>query len=76
MHLCAGQPHEKMEKVQALVDAGEYVMMVGDGTNDAPALSAASVGVSIGVNDLASEAADVVLLNQLKDPTESLVELV
>jgi cation transport ATPase len=50
--------------VRALQAEGEHVMMVGDGTNDVPALSAASVGVVLAAHGggIAAEAADVVLL--------------
>ena len=63
IHVCL--PHEKVEHVQRLRHhEGETVIFVGDGTNDAPALFAAHVGVSLGVNELACEAANVVLLRE------------
>ena len=72
-HTCL--PHEKAGKVQDMINAGETVIMVGDGINDAPALATASVGVSIGVSDLASDSADVVLL-ATAEPIGKLMELV
>ena len=56
-------PEEKRTHVQALVDAGRMVAMLGDGINDALALMAATVGVAMGSGtDVARESADVVLL--------------
>jgi heavy metal translocating P-type ATPase len=57
-------PEDKVAIVRDLVRSGESVVMVGDGTNDAPALSAATVGVALAGHGggITAEAADVVIL--------------
>ena len=57
-------PQDKAEVVGALRRAGEVVVMVGDGLNDAPALAAADVGVALGAtgSTISSDAADAVVL--------------
>ncbi|MFA6956040.1 MAG: cation-translocating P-type ATPase [Thermoanaerobaculia bacterium] len=56
-------PEEKLEIVTASAKAGEWPVMVGDGINDAPALSTASVGVTLETGtELAREVSDVTIL--------------
>ena len=62
-------PGAKVAYVQRLMKEGQRVLMVGDGTNDAPALSTATVGIALaaGGGGISAEAADAVILAD--DPT-------
>ncbi len=56
-------PKDKLKVLRELQNEQKLVMMVGDGINDAPALAAASVGVSISSGmEIASDSADVILM--------------
>jgi Mg2+-importing ATPase len=58
-------PEHKLRIVKALKEAKHNVAFLGDGVNDAPALRAADVGISVdSAVDVAKEAADVILLKK------------
>jgi Cu2+-exporting ATPase len=58
------QPRQKAEVLQQLIDQGDIVAMVGDGINDAPALSLAHLSVAVARDiNLSSVNADVVMMN-------------
>ena len=67
-------PEEKAGVIQRLQAEGRKVMMVGDGINDAPALTQAEVGCAIGSgSDIAIESADIVLMrDDLQDVPRAL----
>ncbi|KAI8922946.1 hypothetical protein BC831DRAFT_514668 [Entophlyctis helioformis] len=73
--LARSSPLDKQILVNNLKRLGETVAVTGDGTNDAPALSAADVGFSMGIagTEVAKEASDIVLMD---DNFASLVKAV
>ncbi|MDX8391468.1 MAG: HAD-IC family P-type ATPase, partial [Mariprofundaceae bacterium] len=69
-------PEDKDEKIAELQASGEIVGMVGDGINDAPALSRADVGFAIGAGtDVAIESADITLMRPSLDGVVTAIEI-
>lgn len=62
--IARARPMDKKRLVEALQDLGEVVAVTGDGTNDAPALKAAQVGLSMGSGtSVAKEASDITIID-------------
>jgi len=70
-------PAQKVSEVTRLREAGQRVLVVGDGVNDAPALAAAHLGVAMGRHgsDLALQTADVVLVRDELDALPLVINL-
>lgn len=62
--IARARPQDKQRIVQMLQASGEVVAVTGDGTNDAPALNQAQVGLSMGSGtSVAKEASDIIILD-------------
>lgn len=63
-YIAGALPQDKADKISSLKKDGKTVAMIGDGINDAPALTVADVGIAVGAgSDIAIESADVVLMS-------------
>jgi Ca2+-transporting ATPase len=73
--MARSSPMDKLKLVKLLKERGEVVAVTGDGTNDAPALSAADIGLAMGIagTEVAKESSDIIILD---DDFASVVKVV
>lgn len=70
------RPDGKEDVVKSLKADGSHVIMVGDGVNDAPALTRADIGIAIGAgSDIALDAADIVLMKSRLSDVPAAIKL-
>ena len=69
-------PADKEKHIRKLQENGEKVVFVGDGINDAPALTTADIGIAIGAgSDIAIDCADIVLIKNSLGDAVTAIEL-
>ncbi|XP_073098761.1 calcium-transporting ATPase 5, plasma membrane-type isoform X1 [Elaeis guineensis] len=63
--MARSSPNDKLQLVQALKRKGHVVAVTGDGTNDAPALHEADIGLAMGIQgtEVAKESSDIIILD-------------
>jgi len=69
-------PADKIARIEEMRKAGQHVLMVGDGLNDAPSLAAANVSMSpVSATHLAQAAADAIFLGERLEPVATALTL-
>lgn len=69
-------PADKEKIIRELMEKGETIIMVGDGTNDAPSLISANVGIAVSTGtDISIESADIVTMSENLTKVSSAVKL-